>query len=71
MMEKEKRFVERELSVLMERTLNLENELDLIDFEQKLIYDLLVRLSRKPKISSQQVAQINITPKESLADFFA
>ncbi len=33
MMEKEKRFVERELSVLMERTLNLENELDLIDFE--------------------------------------
>ncbi len=33
MMEKEKQFVERELSALMERTLNLENELELSNFE--------------------------------------
>jgi len=31
MMEKEKRFVERELSALMERTLNLENELEMFE----------------------------------------
>ena len=31
MMEKEKRFVEMELSVLMERTLNLENELEMYE----------------------------------------
>jgi len=33
MMEKEKKFVERELSVLMELTLNLENELELYSYE--------------------------------------
>jgi len=33
MIEKEKKFVERELSVLMELTLNLENELELYSYE--------------------------------------
>jgi len=30
---------------------------------------LVAYVDRKPKISSQQVAQINITPKSPLADF--
>jgi hypothetical protein len=34
MTEKEKQFVEKELSVLMELTLNLENELELFEFKE-------------------------------------